>query len=147
MWRRVLGEEHPDTLTSANNLGVSLLKQKQYAEAEELLQAALEASRRVLGSAHPNTLAMEQWLEDVRSAMRAAQPAKRGGKAAARRKERGASPPSPTALAAAQAKASAAEAELLAMHAHEVAGAAGSAKGAAKGAAKGKGTGSKGKRG
>jgi hypothetical protein len=45
----VLGEAHPDTLMSANNLAMSLADQRKHAEAEEMLQAALEVSRRVLG--------------------------------------------------------------------------------------------------
>ena len=112
----MLGEEHPDTLNSANNLAASLAYQRKYAEAEEVLQAAIEVCRRVLGDAHPLTLTMAESLQDVRSAMHAKQPTKSGGKPAAQRKERtAASPLSATALAEAQAKAAAAEAELLAM--------------------------------
>jgi hypothetical protein len=35
--RRVLGEEHPSTLMSANNLAMSLADQRKDAEAEEML--------------------------------------------------------------------------------------------------------------
>ena len=116
MKRRVLGEEHPDTLAAANNLATSLSDQAKYAEAEAMLDATLEALRRVLGDAHPWTLTTARTLEHVRSAMRAGQPTRTGGKAAARRNERAAaSALSPTALAEAAARASAAEAELLAM--------------------------------
>jgi hypothetical protein len=116
MRRRVLGEEHPNTLTSANNLAATLIRQAKHAEAERILQSALDASRCVLGNAHPQTLVTERWLEVVRSSMRSEQPTKTAGKAAARRKERAAAPAlSPTALAEAEARASAAEAELLAM--------------------------------
>ena len=101
-----------------------------------MLQATQEAFRRVLGIDHPDTLGNAQLLEIVRSAiLRAEQPARMGGKAAARRIERAVAPAlSPTALA---------EAELLAMLDLEEpkAGAAersGSAKGQAKGKAKGK---------
>ena len=75
--------------------------------------------------------------------LRAEQPTRAGGKAAARRTEHAAAPAlSPTALAEAEARARAAEAELLAMLDLEEpeAGAAersGSAKGKAKGKAKG----------
>ena len=48
----------------------------------------LEVCRRVLGNAHPDTLYTERWLEDARSSMRAEQPTKKAGKAAARRNER-----------------------------------------------------------
>ena len=54
--RRVLGEEHPDTLASMNNLAVLYLDQGKYAEAEPLLVKALEVGRRVLGEEHPDTL-------------------------------------------------------------------------------------------
>ena len=58
-----------------------------------MLQAALEVSRRVLGHGHPLTLTMAHCLQELRCAMHAEQPTKRGGKPAARRKERtGASP-------------------------------------------------------
>jgi uncharacterized protein (DUF2267 family) len=114
--RRVLGEEHPSTLSSAANLAASLAHQGQHDDAEGILLATLETCRRVLGSAHPETLATAQILDDVRAAMHAAQPAKRGGKATARRTDRAAaSPPSPTAVAEAEEKARAAEVELLAM--------------------------------
>ena len=114
--RRVLGEEHPDTLRSARNLATTLAHQAKFSEAEEMLQATLEAYRRVLGHAHPRTLECVASLETVRSAMRAEQPTRMAGKAAARRTERAAVPSlSPTALAEAEARARAAEAELLAM--------------------------------
>jgi tetratricopeptide (TPR) repeat protein len=53
---RVLGLEHPDTLSSVNNLAALLRTQGKYAEAEPLRQRALEAQERVLGSEHPYTL-------------------------------------------------------------------------------------------
>jgi hypothetical protein len=137
--RRVLGEEHPDTLTSANDLAASLLLQGKYAEAEEMLQAVLAARRRVLGSVHPDALATAESLRFVRSVMPATQPTKQGAKAAPR-KERAAaaSPVSPMALAEAEARAAAAAAELLAMLALEEAGVDGKSKGKAKGKATGK---------
>ena len=138
MRRRVLGEEHPDTLTSAGNLASSLSDQGKHAEAEEMLRAALAVCRRVLGSAHPDTLATAESLASVQSQMRATQPTKRGGKPPARRKEcAAASLLSATALAEAEVKASAAEVELLAMLELEEAG-AGDGSGSAKGKAKGK---------
>jgi hypothetical protein len=54
--RRVLGEEHPDTLTTANNLALSLLLQGKHAEAERINREVLGASKRVLGEEHPLTL-------------------------------------------------------------------------------------------
>jgi hypothetical protein len=90
---------------------MSLAYQGKYAEAEDILQAALVARRRVLGSAHPHTLATAGFYEKVRSLMRAKQPTKKGAKAAARKERAAAAPLSPTALAEAEAEAGAAEAE------------------------------------
>ncbi len=88
--RRVLGQDHPDTLTSAGNLAQSPWYQGEHAEAEGMLQAAFAARRRVLGSAHPaDTLANAEDSGSMRSEMRATQPTKKGPKAAAR-KERAA---------------------------------------------------------
>jgi len=66
MRRRVLGEEHPDTLTGASDLASSLSEQGKYAEAGEMFQATLTARQRVLGSAHPDTLGCAQRLKSVR---------------------------------------------------------------------------------
>jgi len=43
---RVLGEEHPDTLTSVNNLAAAYDAQGRYGEAEPLYKRALEARER-----------------------------------------------------------------------------------------------------
>ena len=53
---RVLGAEHPDTLTSVNNLAALYRGQGRYAEAEPLYQRAVTVSERVLGPEHPDTL-------------------------------------------------------------------------------------------
>jgi hypothetical protein len=55
--RRVLGEEHPDTLTTAGNLAESLSGQGKYADAERIEREVLGVRRRVLGEEHPDTLA------------------------------------------------------------------------------------------
>ena len=47
--RRVLGEEHPDTLLSANNLAGSLSGRGKQAEAERIYREVLGARRRILG--------------------------------------------------------------------------------------------------
>ncbi len=54
--RRVLGKEHPHTLTSAGNLASSLWDQGKYAEAERIHREVLGVKRRVLGEEHPSTL-------------------------------------------------------------------------------------------
>jgi tetratricopeptide (TPR) repeat protein len=53
---RVLGAEHPDTLSSVNNLACLLYRQGKYDEAEPLYRRALQTFERVLGAEHPNTL-------------------------------------------------------------------------------------------
>jgi hypothetical protein len=40
--RKVLGEQHPDTLTSMGNLGSSFLSQRKFAQAESLLVSSYE---------------------------------------------------------------------------------------------------------
>ena len=54
--RATLGNRHPDTLGSINNLGALLLDKGELATAEALLREALEVSRETLGSRHPSTL-------------------------------------------------------------------------------------------
>jgi hypothetical protein len=54
--RRVLGEDHPDTLNSANNLAVDLRGLGEYQAARELDEDTLARRRRVLGEDHPDTL-------------------------------------------------------------------------------------------
>ncbi|HEX8199703.1 MAG TPA: tetratricopeptide repeat protein [Isosphaeraceae bacterium] len=53
---RVLGEDHPDTATSYDNLGVNFYEQGKHAEAEPLLRKALTIRERVLGEDHPDTV-------------------------------------------------------------------------------------------
>jgi tetratricopeptide (TPR) repeat protein len=52
----VLGDDHPDTLTSINNMGSLLVAQGKLQAAEPLFREALERRRRVLGDDHPDTL-------------------------------------------------------------------------------------------
>jgi hypothetical protein len=79
---RVLGPEHPETLNSAASLAGTLFGQRKYTEAQPLLEATLEVERRVLGPAHPNTLNTASLLDQMRSLIRAAQPAAAMGNAA-----------------------------------------------------------------
>jgi non-specific serine/threonine protein kinase/serine/threonine-protein kinase len=55
--RRVLGEDHPDTLAAMYALGSLYFDQRKHAEAEAFLNQVLEVRRRVLGEEHPDTLA------------------------------------------------------------------------------------------
>ena len=51
-----LGEEHPSTLNSINELGIVLSRQGKYKEAEIMHQRALKGYEKVLGPEHPDTL-------------------------------------------------------------------------------------------
>ena len=53
---RMLGEEHPSTLTSMANLASTYWKQGRWKEAEELGVGVMETTKRVLGEEHPDTL-------------------------------------------------------------------------------------------
>ena len=53
--RRILGNEHPSTLTSMNNLALTLSDQGDFAGAQKIQEEVLEIRRRVLGSERPNT--------------------------------------------------------------------------------------------
>ena len=55
-WKRVLGEGHPDTLSSIANLASTYRNQGRWKEAEELEVRVMEAMKRVLGEEHPDTL-------------------------------------------------------------------------------------------
>ncbi len=54
--RRVLGAEHPDTLTSASHLARNLGAVGQYEAARVVAENTLAQRRRVLGEQHPDTL-------------------------------------------------------------------------------------------
>src|SRR5205823_1781138 len=54
--RSAMGEEHPETLQSINNLAFFLFGQKQMAEAEALFREAVEKRRKTLGPNHPDTV-------------------------------------------------------------------------------------------
>ena len=50
-----LGEDHPDTAQSYNNIATNLNAQGRYDEAEPLYKKALEICERELGEDHPDT--------------------------------------------------------------------------------------------
>ncbi|MCP4247420.1 MAG: tetratricopeptide repeat protein [bacterium] len=54
--RRILGDEHPQTLGSLHALGVMLQRARKPDESESLLRQAVEIRRRVLGGEHSDTL-------------------------------------------------------------------------------------------
>lgn len=55
IYRKALGEDHPDTARSYNNLAYNLNAQGKATEAQPLYQKALAISRKVLGEDHPDT--------------------------------------------------------------------------------------------
>ncbi|ETN44018.1 uncharacterized protein HMPREF1541_10883 [Cyphellophora europaea CBS 101466] len=55
---RVLGKEHPDTLTCMNNLAHTLKHTRSLGEAMELLNSCLKLCIKILGATHPNTRAV-----------------------------------------------------------------------------------------
>ncbi|KAL1598072.1 hypothetical protein SLS59_007082 [Nothophoma quercina] len=63
--RRVVGQEHPSTLTSMNNLARALDQQGKYEEAETMHRQALAMYKKVLGREHPNTLTSMSNLANV----------------------------------------------------------------------------------
>lgn len=54
--KRVLGEEHPDTLKSMNGLAISYFRIGERQKAQEMFEQTLELRKRVLGEEHPDTL-------------------------------------------------------------------------------------------
>jgi len=54
--RGLLGEEHPDTLLSMNDLALTFICQKRWKEVEQLLVPAMKTSRNVLSKEHSTTL-------------------------------------------------------------------------------------------
>jgi len=54
--QRVLGAEHPDTLTSIANLASTFWNQGRWKEAKGLEVQVIETRKRVLGAEHPDTL-------------------------------------------------------------------------------------------
>jgi tetratricopeptide (TPR) repeat protein len=54
--KTALGKEHPETLTSMNNLASLFRHQGKYEAAEPLYKETLQLSKKVLGEEHPNSL-------------------------------------------------------------------------------------------
>ena len=66
--KRVLGEEHHDTLTSMNNLAFTWKSQGRRADAVALMENCLQFRQRTLGPDHPDTLSTQssqkKWNEE-----------------------------------------------------------------------------------
>ena len=65
--KNALGDKHPDTLASLNNLGVLLARKNDWQGAEECFRLAAEGRAQVLGNEHPDTLASMENLKALLS--------------------------------------------------------------------------------
>ena len=54
--RRVLGDEHIDTLSSLNNIGLVFHHMEDYGGALAYYQQVLKGEEKILGKTHPETL-------------------------------------------------------------------------------------------
>jgi tetratricopeptide (TPR) repeat protein len=73
MQSRILGPDHPETLTTKANLAATMSRQGNYEEAKLLEMSVLRTMQRLLGPAHPHTLFAKENLEYT---LRCAQAAK-----------------------------------------------------------------------
>jgi Tetratricopeptide repeat len=53
---KALRKEHPDTVTSVNNLAIVLQDQGKYEKAETMNRRVLKGNEKALGKEHSNTL-------------------------------------------------------------------------------------------
>ncbi len=67
--KKVLGEQHPDTASSLNNLGSLLLSLGDYAGARLYLEQALAIADRVLGKNHPTSRIIQENLGTLNKEM------------------------------------------------------------------------------
>ena len=65
--QRVLGEEHPDTASSYNNVASNLDDQGKYEEAEPLHRRALEIMKAIVSPTHPHIEVIQANLEQLRT--------------------------------------------------------------------------------
>ena len=65
--KEVLGENHPDTLSTMSSLAATYGNQGKYRDAEALLKLCLDKMKVVLGENHPSTLSTMNNLTDITS--------------------------------------------------------------------------------
>ena len=53
--KKILGEEHPDTATSYNNIGNTYYNIGDYNKALEYYELSLKIRKKILGEEHPDT--------------------------------------------------------------------------------------------
>ena len=63
---RILGPDHPKTLTTRSHLAYAYQAADRTAEAIPLIESVLTASERILGPDHPNTLIVRSILAQAR---------------------------------------------------------------------------------
>ena len=69
--KKVLGEEHADTLMNMANLASTYNYQKRWSEAEDLNVRVMDTRKKVLGEKHPDTLtSMENLIVTYRKQKR-----------------------------------------------------------------------------
>ena len=56
MRKKLLGEEHPETLTSMGNLATTYWKLRRWNKAEQLEVQVMDMTMKLLGEEHPDTL-------------------------------------------------------------------------------------------
>lgn len=62
---KVLGPQHPDTLSTCFYLARCLHAEGSKGEAKELAKRAVDGARKVLGQEHPDAKKYEQFLEEL----------------------------------------------------------------------------------
>ncbi|KAH6629433.1 hypothetical protein C7974DRAFT_394464 [Boeremia exigua] len=65
--KRVLGDEHPDTLTSMHNLAYTLWSLSRHKEAIALMEPCFQLRQQVLGEQHPDTQSSLETLDGWRA--------------------------------------------------------------------------------
>jgi hypothetical protein len=68
--KRVLGDEHPSTLTSMGNLAHTLESQSRHKEALALIGLCFQSRQKVLGEQHPDTQSSQRALNSWRDKAR-----------------------------------------------------------------------------
>ena len=64
---RVLGEEHPDTITVMENLAITFYYLHKYTDAARLEVQVVDVRKKILGEEHPQTVKAVAILSEIRS--------------------------------------------------------------------------------
>ncbi|WP_078652750.1 tetratricopeptide repeat protein [Streptomyces sp. NRRL F-525] len=72
-YERILGDDHPNTLTARHNLAISYSDAGRVQDALNLRERVLADYERILGDDHPNTLTARHNLAHARDAAAAVQ--------------------------------------------------------------------------